>query len=146
MSFPPPLSSRTPFREGIAISTIYIFPHVFIAGSIQMLFRSLGNLFIVAAKCRKRAENFCTIRHRHSRVLHQEIPVIPRIRQVDDVFVIVNHALCPPICWLRSRVVAPSCISIPLKMAFLPKRFLMAICACIIFFSRSIFFTSVKRS
>ena len=56
-----------------------------------MLFCRLGDFFIVATQCRKRTENFCTIRNRHSRVLHQEIPVIPRIRQINYVFVVVKH-------------------------------------------------------
>lgn len=36
-----------------------------------------------------------------------------------------GHALCPPICWLRWRAVAPSSRLIPLKMAFLPNFFLI---------------------
>lgn len=41
------------------------------------------------------------------------------------VFCIVHHALCPPICELRSQVVAPSSRFMPRRMVFLPNLPLM---------------------
>ena len=49
-----------------------------------------------------------------SAISHAHLRVIPgyMVGQMDDicvfVFSIVHHALCPPICSLQSRVVAPS--------------------------------------
>ena len=40
--------------------------------------------------------------------------------------IIILYALCPPICSLRSLAVAPSSKFSPFRMAFLPKRCLMA--------------------
>ena len=42
------------------------------------------------------------------------------------IVVCAFHALCPPICALRSLAVAPSSRFIPLRIAFLPNFFLMA--------------------
>ena len=36
-----------------------------------------------------------------------------------------NYALCPPICRLRSFIVAPSAKLLPFNIAFFPKSFLM---------------------
>lgn len=43
-----------------------------------------------------------------------------RMGQVDNVIVCVGHALCPPICLLRSTAVAPSSKFRPRRMAFFP--------------------------
>ena len=48
------------------------------------------------------------------------------VRQVDDVLIFVIHALCPPICLLRSLAVAPSAKLVPVSMEFLPYLFFMA--------------------
>ncbi len=55
------------------------------------------------------------------------------MRQIDNIVVVVGHALCPPICLLRSLAVAPSSKFRPLRIAFLPKRcFIFNCIPCII--------------
>ena len=49
------------------------------------------NFFIMATQRCKRTEDFRPVGYRHSRMLHQEVPIVTRIRQVDNVFVIVCH-------------------------------------------------------
>ena len=72
---------------------IHIFQHFFVTILFQMAFCSLCNFGIMAAQSRKRAKYLSTGFNRHTRMLHQEIPVIPRIRQINYVFVIVDHKI-----------------------------------------------------
>ena len=64
---------------------------------------------------------------------------------IDNIIVIVCHALCPPICLLRSLAVAPSSKFSPLRMAFLPKRCLIFNCASCIRRSLSSLACSSRR-
>lgn len=76
---------------------------------------------IVARQRGKGSELRRTVVERHLRV-----PLRHMVRQVDDIVVGRFHALCPPICSLRSLPVAPSSKFSPFNMAFLPNCFLIS--------------------
>ena len=94
----------------------------------------------IAASCpvsaAKGGELGSAISHAHLRVIPGNV-----MRQVDNIRVLVFclpvHALCPPICSLRSRVVAPASRFIPRRIAFLPNLPLMLSRACCILRSLS---------
>ena len=87
------------------------------------LCRILDGIF-VTGQCGKGCKLGCSVPHRHPRMMFRLI-----VWQIDNIVVIVSHALCPPICLLRSLAVAPSSKFSPLRMAFLPKRCLIFNCA-----------------
>lgn len=59
------------------------------------------------------------------------------VGKIDDIFILLRHALWPPICSFLSLAVAPSSKFIPFKMAFFPYLFLIVSITSCIFRSRS---------
>ena len=79
---------------------------------------------IITNQCGKGRKLGCAVPHGPLWVMLRYV-----MRLVDNILVVVSHALCPPICLLRSLAVAPSSKFKPLRMAFLPKRRLISSCA-----------------
>ena len=89
----------------------------------------LGYRFLIAGKGSKRGELRCPAIETHLWMSPRNV-----MGKVDNVIVItVCHALCPPICRLRSLAVDPSSKFRPRSRAFFPNLFLMLmIVSCIL--------------
>ena len=122
-----------PYREAAERLRCYAVPGLQNSeGPYPQDYRQLTARFlngcIIASQCGKGRKLGCTVPHRHPWMMLWLV-----MWQIDDIVVIVGHALCPPICSLRSLAVAPSSKFRPRRMAFLPKRFLIFNCAsCIL--------------
>lgn len=63
----------------------------FVGHVVQFLLGGLGKGGAVAPQGRKGSENLRTGLHAHAGVLHEKIPVVPRVGQVYYVCVVLSH-------------------------------------------------------
>ena len=70
---------------------ILIIKSKLVLDRILLAFRGRIKRLRMSAQRSERMENLCTVFYGHARMFHEEVPVIPRVRQVDDVPVVVTH-------------------------------------------------------
>ena len=74
--------------EDDKVASVHFFQCKFILDRILLLLSGRIKSIGMSTQSRKRMENFSAVFHTHTRMFHKEIPVVTRVRQIDDVGVV----------------------------------------------------------